>query len=238
MDSQKRKECGKREGVEPSTSIKHVKLTPSTTEKKVEKGDRILTRLIEHLPSYCDKDVPGLSIIPRFISKKEERRLMELIDATSWDKSLKRRVQHYGWKYDYKSKSVSSSSYLGPLPEWCHDISSRLVSLGLMEQPPDQVIVNEYLPGQGISAHIVSCTGWILSLSLFPTLSLSFPFSLFLPLPFPVSSSNTLPRNCLFPINIFLLPPLLSPVFPGPAQSIRRRGGVYQPRVNGSDAVS
>lgn len=49
---------------------------------------------------------------------------------------------------------MGPDSYLGPLPDWLARIAARLVSEGIFQTPPEQVIVNEYEPGQGIAAHI------------------------------------------------------------------------------------
>lgn len=114
-------------------------------------------------------DIPGLTYIPDFVSKKEEQSLLANIDSSPWLNDLKRRVQHYGYKYDYKARAVNDDSYLGPLPEWAMPLSQRLSKEGIFPAVPDQVIVNEYQPGQGISAHIdcIPCFGdTIASLSL------------------------------------------------------------------------
>lgn len=96
--------------------------------------------------------VSGLYYLPEFISVQEEISLLEYIDTQQWSNELKRRVQHYGYRYDYKSKRVDSSDYLGPLPLWLASISNRLVN-EIFSKHPDQIIVNEYLPGQGIALH-------------------------------------------------------------------------------------
>jgi alkylated DNA repair dioxygenase AlkB len=44
--------------------------------------------------------------------------------------------------------------YLGPLPEFAIFVADKLMQRGLLAQMPDQAIVNEYVPGQGISAHV------------------------------------------------------------------------------------
>jgi alkylated DNA repair dioxygenase AlkB len=111
--------------------------------------------------------IPGLTYVPNFISSDEEDSLLLQIDTQPWLTDLKRRVQHYGYKYDYKSRSIDSSMELGPLPLWASDLSDKLLSV--TSEKPDQVIVNEYLPGQGINNHIdcVPCfTSKIISLSL------------------------------------------------------------------------
>lgn len=99
-------------------------------------------------------DPPGLSTIPDFISSDEELALLAEVDRGGWLPDLSRRVQHYGWKYDYKARKVESSSYMGPLPGWAADLAERLLRHGLVRELPDQVIVNEYVASQGIAKHI------------------------------------------------------------------------------------
>jgi alkylated DNA repair dioxygenase AlkB len=114
-------------------------------------------------------DIPGLTYIPGFITRDEENALISNINAQPWLDDLKRCVQHYGYKYDYKARAVGSDAYLGPLPDWLSSVSDKLYDDGIFSSVPDQVIVNEYLPGQGISTHIdcVPCfADTIASLSL------------------------------------------------------------------------
>lgn len=99
-------------------------------------------------------DIPGLTYIPDFIMKEEEKSLIENIDNSPWINDLKRRVQHYGYKYDYKARAVNDDAYLGLLPEWLKPLGRRLFDEGIFPAVPDQVIVNEYEPGQGISPHL------------------------------------------------------------------------------------
>lgn len=105
------------------------------------------TRLIETPP-------PGLELIEDFISPSQELELVEVIDSSEWSTALKRRVQHYGWRYDYKARGVASRDYLGPLPSWAEDLAQKLFDRGLFPEVPDQVIVNNYDGPQGISKHI------------------------------------------------------------------------------------
>ena len=60
----------------------------------------------------------------------------------------------FGYRYDYKARRVTPESYLGPLPGWIAPLAQNLASGGRFADTPDQVIANEYLPGQGISAHV------------------------------------------------------------------------------------
>lgn len=127
------------------------------------------TSLFKTEPLEPQARIPGLTYLPDFVTATEEKALLEIIDAQPWLSDLKRRVQHYGYKYDYKARAISEELYLGPLPSWLAEYAERLHSQRLFTEKPDQAIVNEYHPGQGISPHIdcVPCfTETIASLSL------------------------------------------------------------------------
>jgi alkylated DNA repair dioxygenase AlkB len=117
-------------------------------------------------------DVPsivGLQYIRDFIDQQKHDDLLSQIDSLPWLTDLKRRVQHYGYKYDYKSRSVNYTMQIGPLPQWAGELADLLCERRLAPERPDQVIVNEYREGQGIANHIdcVPCfTDTIMSLSL------------------------------------------------------------------------
>ena len=98
--------------------------------------------------------IPGLQLVSEFVTLAHERELLATIDASPWRNDLERRVQHYGWVYDYKRRAVDDSMYLGPLPSWAHELAARLRDEGYMASIADQLIVNEYAPGQGIARHV------------------------------------------------------------------------------------
>lgn len=113
--------------------------------------------------------IPGLHYCSNYIDETEHYTLLDIIDQQPWLTDLKRRVQHYGYKYDYKARMVTPDLYLGTLPDWLMPLAMRLHQEGLFSAVPDQAIINEYQPGQGISAHVdcVPCFGKeIASLSL------------------------------------------------------------------------
>ena len=101
------------------------------------------------IPGIC-----GLYYLCGFLDDHAQHALIECVDAQPWRTDLDRRVQHYGWRYDYRTRTVTSDMDLGPLPDWVADIASRLYSeTKLFDQVPDQAIVNEYRPEQGIALH-------------------------------------------------------------------------------------
>lgn len=121
------------------------------------------------VPAVDGSEIPGLRYVPDFVSREARDQLLRDVDAQPWLTDLKRRVQHYGYKYDYKARKIDQTMRIGPLPEWSLRIAEDLVQLGLMTELPDQLIVNEYEPGQGIAPHVdcVPCfTDTIASLSL------------------------------------------------------------------------
>lgn len=121
--------------------------------------------------------IAGLRYLPDYITPDEEAALLAIIDQQPWLTDLKRRVQHYGYRYDYLSKRVDASLRLGDLPAWADDLAARMFAEGITPERPDQAIINEYLPGQGIASHIdcEPCFGdTILSLTLGSTCVMDF----------------------------------------------------------------
>ena len=72
------------------------------------------------------------------------------------------RVLHFGYKYDYTNRKLDETARIGPLPEWLTQLSNLVREAASEEakqlldpdQPFEQAIINEYLPGQGIAPHI------------------------------------------------------------------------------------
>ena len=130
----------------------------------------------KHDDKVLEINIPGLVYKPDFLDEAHERRLVEWIDRQEWSRELKRRVQHYGWRYDYKAREVDSSMRLGPLPVELAVLAERLFKEKLVPRLPDQVIVNEYQADQGITPHI-DITGFadgIATISLLESWEMTF----------------------------------------------------------------
>lgn len=88
---------------------------------------------------------------------------LELIDSdpNGWhpitDSEKSRRVQHYGFKYKYKTGEPGEECE--PIPPHLKKMEKILkkvckeIGIYDSDQPFNSCIVNEYFPGQGISAH-------------------------------------------------------------------------------------
>lgn len=142
------------------------------TEKKISE---INPKTLNDLASLSK--IKGLLYIPEYITKEEHESFWQSVNAENWLGDLKRRVQHYGYKYDYKARFIDYSMKIGELPEWVIPFAKKLYQEGYMPAIPDQLIVNEYKQGQGIASHIdcEPCFGdTIISLSLGSTCVMEF----------------------------------------------------------------
>lgn len=125
---------------------------PPSTKVVTANVDAALLMLRERTIRY--EAPPGLVYVTNFITEEEEASLVDEIDRGNWLSVLQRRVQHYGWRYDYKARRIDESMRIGPLPAWAIRLGNRLVAAQLIQAMPDQVIVNEYIENQGIAKHV------------------------------------------------------------------------------------
>ena len=87
--------------------------------------------------------------------------IMEELDKKEWRpvtaSENSRRIQHYGFTYNYAARKVDAACE--PIPEWLLPLRDELMNLCLKHELVDdtyvfnQCIVNDYQPGQGISKH-------------------------------------------------------------------------------------
>ena len=94
----------------------------------------------------------GATLLPDLVTEPEERRLPQRIYHAPWSSEIGRRVQHYGFRYDYRARPDTPPLPAPPFPRWAEVIGARLAP-SFDGNLPEQCIVNEYLPGQGIGMH-------------------------------------------------------------------------------------
>lgn len=78
-----------------------------------------------------------MNYLTNFISPEEEQAIAVQLDTAEWNADLKRRVQHFGYRYDYKARNVTKSDHLGDLPKWLEVLTTRLVETGCFDRVPD-----------------------------------------------------------------------------------------------------
>lgn len=93
--------------------------------------------------------IPGLEYRANYITAAEESSLVAAIDALPWDTSWQRRRQPYGESYGGGRRGEKPVA----IPQWGRKLIARLEKNGIGGPPFNQMLVNEYLPGQGITLH-------------------------------------------------------------------------------------
>nr|AKM76728.1 RNA-binding (RRM/RBD/RNP motifs) family protein [Geranium maderense] len=123
--------------------------------------------------SASETEIPGLYLLPDFITPHEEQELLAAVDARPWISLAKRRVQHYGYQFCYQTRNVNTKQHMGELPSFVSLVLERISSFPNLTDAADvsldQLTVNEYPPGVGLSPHIDTHSafeGLIFSLSL------------------------------------------------------------------------
>lgn len=105
-------------------------------------------------------EAAGLRLHCDVVTAAEEAALLAEIDAAPWDCSIHRRVQHFGERFDYITKTVGATRP-PPLPAWLAPVlemvrARRAVPWAEAAAADGrvQVTVNEYVPGVGIASHV------------------------------------------------------------------------------------
>jgi alkylated DNA repair protein alkB family protein 8 len=70
--------------------------------------------------------IPGLQLHTDFITPEQEAALLQQIDQQPWQQLSKRRVQHYGYCFDYSQRGVDAQQRIGPLPQWMQPLVQQM----------------------------------------------------------------------------------------------------------------
>eukprot|EP01080_Neovahlkampfia_damariscottae_P008247 gene8247-71_t len=138
-DSKKAKEFLKK----PNEKLENRNLIVEFSKPKLKKEKKLnieCTSKTEYLK------IPGLTIIENFITKDQEEALINEIDSKKWSTNIKRRVQHFGYEFNYLNNNIDVTNKIGDLPSYCNDF--------YFKDRVDQLTINEYEPGIGIKPHI------------------------------------------------------------------------------------
>ncbi|KAA3438403.1 alpha-ketoglutarate-dependent dioxygenase AlkB [Rufibacter hautae] len=96
--------------------------------------------------------VPGLLLYHDFISESMEEELIKEIDNQIWVVDYDRRLQYYGYRNELESP-YNLVEFPIPMPPLIHKVSEQITEQGIVSLKPDQVIINEYFPGEGLRPH-------------------------------------------------------------------------------------
>lgn len=101
--------------------------------------------------SFDAMQIPGVQYCQDYISPENEEQLLAAVDAQVWQQTIDHRVQIYGFGYRHRTREAFR---IGALPEWALGLASQLLADGFVIERPNQLVVNDYQPGQGIFDHI------------------------------------------------------------------------------------
>jgi len=96
--------------------------------------------------------LPGLFLYPDLIDEARETQLLNEIDSQTWIVDYLRRLQYYGYRNELE-KPYDLIPFPIPMPPHMEKLSKELVERKIILLQPDQVIINEYVPGEGIKPH-------------------------------------------------------------------------------------
>jgi alkylated DNA repair dioxygenase AlkB len=90
--------------------------------------------------------------VPEFITTTQEAELESFIRTqTHWDWLGKKRRLPFGFTYSPTKRKIVQPA--PPVPPILHALAVRFNEVGMLKEVANQIVVQEYLPGQGIGKH-------------------------------------------------------------------------------------
>lgn len=98
------------------------------------------------------KNLNGFSIIHEYITPDEEKKLLNQINKSEWVVDYQRRLQYYNYRNEL-FEPYDLIPIPNKIPKYLDRLIDQMVSDKIIDQRPDQVIINEYKPGEGLRPH-------------------------------------------------------------------------------------
>lgn len=105
--------------------------------------------------------IPGFYYVKNYLSKKELKDIKQhLSKSNKWQgvgkSPTSRKVIHYGYNYSYNRTGITKAE---DIPEMfsnlvTKDRINKAIGQEVLKEDMEQLIINEYKPGQGIAFHI------------------------------------------------------------------------------------
>lgn len=139
------------------------------------------THFLAEIPNLTNRkienvELTGLKILENFISENEEIYLLSCLNKKSTEQNFEdvknelknRQVWHYGYEFIYGTNDFDINKPIA-IPIEIQEIINKMIEQNVIENVPNQITINKYLPGQGIPYHIDNPNAFtedLLSLSL------------------------------------------------------------------------
>lgn len=96
--------------------------------------------------------LPGFTLIQNYVSDAEETNLWNDLDKLPWVVDFSRKLQYYGYRNE-RTKPYHLVPIKEEIPDCMDFLTNKIMEDKLVFKTPDQVIINDYEPGQGIKPH-------------------------------------------------------------------------------------
>ena len=133
-------------------------------------------------PLITTFDIRGLGYVPEFIDRSFEQAILAKLKSnagefTGWKTLNKRKVLHFGYTFDYTNNKVTTAQVCEEFPKFCRELLQKYYLWYPNHPQLDQLTINHYEPGHGISPHIddlLSFKGPIVIINLHGTTIMDF----------------------------------------------------------------
>lgn len=94
----------------------------------------------------------GFSMIKDYLTAEEEKKLIREINNEPWIVDYQRRLQYYNYRNEL-FKPYDLIPIPEKIPNFLNKLIDKMMSDNIIKERPDQIIINEYDPGQGLKPH-------------------------------------------------------------------------------------
>jgi alkylated DNA repair dioxygenase AlkB len=94
----------------------------------------------------------GFSLINDYLTEAEEKKLIDQINDQEWVVDYQRRLQYYNYRNElFEPYDLIPIPY--KIPDFLEKIIDKMITDNIVTERPDQIIINEYKPGEGLRPH-------------------------------------------------------------------------------------
>lgn len=110
-----------------------------------------------------------LVYIPEFVSAETERYLLSQL-AQLFDREIPSGFStlDFGYQYQPQDGPTLAANFIGPLPDYLHNLATRLFLSGLFQRVPEQVVITQFASDSGTPFHRDSDEGYGDRIALMP----------------------------------------------------------------------
>jgi alkylated DNA repair dioxygenase AlkB len=136
-----------------STTVKDLRVLKSSqaVPERLESGGAVSHLECAVTPDDMLPTIAGLQYVPEYLDRETHDRLLGSVLLQPWQTSNAHGVQVYGYHYNHERRAAYR---IGELPSWARDLAVRHWRDGFLPSVPNQLVANDYRPGEGIFAHV------------------------------------------------------------------------------------